>query len=131
MNMVISFVLFGIIFGAIDAVWLKSTHKLYAAELGHLLRTKPNFVAAIIFYLIYVSSVTYFSLVPGIENSNIWSTIMPAAALAFVTYATYDLTNLATIKGWSTKIVVVDIVWGIVATSVSVALTYYVVRMWI
>ncbi|RYX78329.1 DUF2177 family protein [bacterium] len=130
MNNVISFILFAIIFGIIDAIWLKSTSKLYAAELGHLMRAKPNFVAAIIFYVIYVAGVTHFSLTPGIENKSVWAAVMPAAALGFVAYATYDLTNLATLKGWSIKIVIIDIIWGVIATSTAVVLTYYVIQMW-
>ncbi len=131
MNIAISFILFAIIFGVIDAAWLKSTSKLYVAELGHLMRAKPNFVAAVIFYVIYVAGVTYFSLVPGIENNSIGLAVVSAAVLGFVAYATYDLTNLATIKGWSVKIVIIDIIWGMIATSTAATLTYYVVQAWV
>lgn len=126
------FTVFAIIFGALDAVWLKSTSGLYKKYLGHLMREKPNFIAALIFYFTYVLGITVLAFGPLINGSSTSPQgIMTAAFIAFLCYATYDLTNLATIKGWSTKIVVIDIIWGTVATALATFLTLYTVSLFV
>ncbi|MBI3889550.1 DUF2177 family protein [Candidatus Saccharibacteria bacterium] len=126
------FAMFAIVFGALDAVWLKSTNKLYKKYLGHLMREKPNFIAAIIFYGIYVLGVTALAFVPLIDGtSSAVQAIATAAFIAFLCYATYDLTNLATIKGWSIRIVVIDIIWGTVATALAAVIAIYTIAMFL
>ncbi len=122
----IFFIVFGVVFGILDAVWLKSTSGLYKKHLGHLMRDKPNFIAAIVFYVIYVLGITVLTFVPFLAgNSSPGQAIATAGFIAFLCYATYDLTNLATIKGWSTKIVLLDIVWGTIATALATLITIY------
>lgn len=123
------FVVFGIVFGLFDAVWLKSTSRLYKKYLGHLMRDKPNFVAAILFYVVYVSGITVLAMAPVANGGSALHAVMTAGFVGLLCYATYDLTNLATVKGWSTKIVTIDILWGAVATSVSVLITLYFVSI--
>jgi len=126
-DFLISFLAFGIIFAGVDSVWLVSSSKLYKRELGSLMLEKPNFIAAVIFYVIYVFGVTYLALLPSLDEKEAMLAVMNAGVLGFVAYATYDLTNLATLKKWSQKIVVLDIIWGTFATTVSAGLTYLLV----
>ena len=128
MNFIITFVTFGIIFALIDAVWLKTSNALYKKELGSLIREKPDFVAAIIFYVIYVTGVSLFTITPVLDRSGSWLDVLLLAGMfGLVAYATYDLTNQATLKGWSKKIVVIDLVWGMTATAVSATVSYLLI----
>ncbi|MBH1956627.1 DUF2177 family protein [Candidatus Saccharibacteria bacterium] len=128
MNFIITFVTFGIIFALIDAVWLKTSNALYKKELGSLIREKPDFVAAIIFYVIYVAGVSLFTITPVLDRSGSWLDVLLLAGMfGLVAYATYDLTNQATLKGWSKKIVVIDLVWGMAATAVSATVSYLLI----
>lgn len=128
MNFIIAFVTFGIIFALIDAVWLKTSNALYKKELGSLIREKPDFVAAIIFYVIYVAGVSLFTITPVLDRSGSWLDVLLLAGMfGLVAYATYDLTNQATLKGWSKKIVVIDLVWGVAATAVSATVSYLLI----
>lgn len=128
MNFIIAFVTFGIIFALIDAVWLKTSNALYKKELGSLIREKPDFVAAIIFYVIYVAGVSLFTITPVLDRSGSWLDVLLLAGMfGLVAYATYDLTNQATLKGWSKKIVVIDLVWGMAATAVSATVSYLLI----
>lgn len=128
MNFIIAFVTFGIIFALIDAVWLKTSNTLYKKELGSLIREKPDFVAAIIFYVIYVAGVSLFTITPVLDRSGSWLDVLLLAGMfGLVAYATYDLTNQATLKGWSKKIVVIDLVWGMAATAVSATVSYLLI----
>lgn len=119
--------IFGTVFGIFDAIWLKSAMPLYKKEMGGLLLEKPNMVAAIIFYVIYVLGVAYFILLPA-EN---WvSALLPGMLFGLVAYATYDLTNLATLKNWSKKLVGIDLLWGTFATGVGAVLAYALASWW-
>ncbi len=91
----------------IDAVWLTVVaNKFYKSQIGSLLLDKPNFAAAILFYLIYVVGIVVFALSPALED-NSWKMALGLGALfGFVAYATYDLTNLSTLKGFPVKVVV-------------------------
>lgn len=126
MLFIISFVTFGIVFALIDAVWLTASAKLYRDKLSHVMRDKPNLIAAVVFYIIYVFGVTYFGLHPAVEAHNIGAGLLGAGLLAFIAYATYDLTNLATIKKWPVRIVIIDMIWGTLATTVSTGIAYII-----
>jgi len=79
--------------------------------------SKPKLVPALIFYLIFVVGIIIFAVLPGYESQNIWKTIFLGALFGMLSYSTYDLTNLATLKNWPTSVTIIDIIWG---TSVSV-----------
>lgn len=130
MDFIITAVTIGVIFGLLDAVWLKSALPFYKKEMGKLLMDKPDLVAGVIFYVIYVVGVTVFAVLPALHSGS-WQTAVSLGALfGFVAYATYDLTNLSTLKGWSKKLVVVDMIWGTVATAFASTLAYIVVTGW-
>jgi uncharacterized membrane protein len=82
---------------------------------------KANWLAAIIFYLLFVLGLLIFVVLPGVKENALGATLLRAALFGLITYATYDLTNLATLKDWPVFITVVDMVWG---TALSVAVSY-------
>lgn len=130
-DFILKTILAGGIMGVIDAIWLSkvATH-FYKSQLGPLLLDKPNFAAAILFYVVYVVGVVLFAINPALEKQSIGYATLYGAALGGVAYATYDLTNLSTLKGWSTTVVVVDILWGIILTSVVATASYWVIKTW-
>ena len=119
-----------VVFFLIDMLWLGVIAKdLYAKELGNLLTSNINWIAAIIFYLLFVVGIVFFVIHPAIEKNSLNYAIVAGLLFGFMTYATYDLTNLATLKDWPLKIVFIDIAWGsFLSASVSVV-TYYVLNV--
>lgn len=110
------------VFFAVDMVWLGLVAKnFYARQIGFLMKTNVNWLAAIIFYLLFIAGLVFFVIAPAYEKSSVWQTITTAILFGLVTYATYDLTNLATIKNWPLLVTIVDLVWGaFLSASVSV-----------
>jgi uncharacterized membrane protein len=108
-------------FLVIDMVWLGLIARgFYQKQLGFLLRANPNWSAAIVFYLLFVCGLLVFVVVPGLEAGSTRKVLMLGALFGLITYATYDLTNLATVKDWPWIVTVADLCWGVVlATSVS------------
>ena len=121
-----------VFFLIIDLVWLGVIAKnLYQKEIGALLLDNPNWIAAIIFYLLFLVGLVYFVINPAIVNEDFTKLLISAAFFGFITYATYDLTNLATLEGWSIKITIIDLIWGtFLSTAVSVLtyLTYFLIK---
>lgn len=115
------------VFLAIDFVWLTLIAKnFYAKHLGYLMTEKVNFVAAGIFYLLFVVGLVVFAVIPAFQKNSWTQALLLGALLGLISYATYDLTNLATIKDWPLVVTVVDIVWGtVLGASVSVV-SYFV-----
>jgi uncharacterized membrane protein len=108
-------------FFAIDIVWLGLVARgFYQKQLGFLLRANPNWPAAIVFYLLFVFGLVVFVVVPSLEAGSTRKVLILGALFGLITYATYDLTNLATVKDWPWIVTVADLCWGVVlATSVS------------
>ena len=108
-------------FFAIDMVWLGLVARdFYQKHLGYLLRTNPNWTAAIVFYLLFVAGLLVFVVVPSLQAGSTKKVLILGALFGLITYATYDLTNLATVKDWPWIVTVVDLLWGgVLATSVS------------
>lgn len=102
-----------IVFFAIDLTWLGVIAKnLYRQQLGFIMKENVNWVAAISFYMIFILGVVYFVVNPAILNDSWRQALFIGMLFGFITYATYDLTNLATLKGWPLKITVIDLIWG-------------------
>ena len=109
------------IFFAMDMLWLGVVaKKFYAQHIGMLLKSNINWAAAILFYLLFLVGLVIFVIGPAVERGG-WSRAMMLGALfGLITFATYDLTNLATMKNWPLALTVVDMLWGMVlAASVS------------
>ncbi len=129
MIILVQFLIASLIMGLIDAVWLDTMYKLiYQPTIGHLMLDKPNFIAAAIFYLMYVAALVYLIINPAINKANFSQLLINSAVFGAICYATYDLTNLATIKGFSAKIAVIDIIWGAVLTATVSSLTYLIIK---
>jgi uncharacterized membrane protein len=114
----------------IDAVWLLFMGKFfYAKYIGHLMTPSPSFIAAAIFYLIYILGLTVFVLVPSLSNNYSMVKIFFYGALfGVVAYATYDLTNQATLKDWSYFVTIVDLIWGALLTGTVALLSRLIVK---
>ncbi len=119
-----------IIFFAIDLFWLGIiAKKLYQAEIGHLLKTDVNWIAAVLFYLLFIGGLVVFVLMPAVEAGNIWKAVLLGALFGFITYATYDLTNLATLKDWPLKITIIDLIWGTFLGTSTSTISYLVYNL--
>ena len=117
------------VFFVIDMIWLGLVAKnFYRSQIGFLMKTNINWVAAILFYLLFIAGLVFFVLLPAVEKRSIHYAIMAAAFYGLLTYATYDLTNLATLKDWPLLITIIDMVWGMVL-SVSVSLITYLIAI--
>ncbi len=107
-----------IAFFAIDMVWLGlAARSFYQKQLGFLLAPQTNWPAAIIFYLLFVAGILVFVVLPGLRSGSLASTLLHGALFGLITYATYDLTNLATIKSWPLTVTIVDMIWGVVLSA--------------
>jgi uncharacterized membrane protein len=100
-------------FLAIDMLWLGLVARsFYQQHLGFLMAPSPNWFVAAIFYLLFIVGILFFVVVPGLESGSLKATLLRAALFGLITYATYDLTNLATLKDWPVLLSVVDLMWG-------------------
>ena len=107
------------VFCGLDFVWLSFTGEtIYRPAIGELLRSGFDAPAAVAFYLIYVGGLVFLAIRPTARLSQAMSR---GAVYGFCAYATYDLTNLATLKGWSTTLVFIDVAWGAVASAIASA----------
>jgi uncharacterized membrane protein len=105
-------------FLAIDMIWLVFVARpFYRKHLGFLLAPNPNWIAAVLFYLLFILGLLLFVVVPGLKGNSLPTTLLYAALFGLVTYATYDLTNLATLKDWPLTVTVVDLIWGTVLSA--------------
>jgi uncharacterized membrane protein len=112
---------------AIDLVWLTQMNtRLYKPILGDILLDKPRLSAAIVFYLTYIAGVTIFVGIPALRAGSWRNAVLYGALFGLFCYATYDLTNQATLKSWSTAITVADIAWGMFLTGASASVGYII-----
>jgi len=117
------------VFFIIDMIWLGLVAKnFYRSQIGFLMKTNINWVAAIIFYFLFIAGLVFFVLSPAIEKRSLNYAIMAGIFYGLLTYSTYDLTNLATLKDWPLLVTIVDIIWGMVL-SVSVSLITYLIAI--
>ena len=115
-----SIIFASVFFLIIDVIWLTySVKSFYRPNLGNLLNDKPVIWAAILFYLTYVLGLSILVLYPSLNEANIAIIFFKGLVFGVVCYGTYNLTNMATIKDWSSKVVIVDMVWGGLLTGFS------------
>ena len=119
----------GLTFAAIDAVWLTTmTDRLYKPVLGPILADKPDMKAAVAFYLISIFGTVFLAIAPALAQGSWQRAAINGAVLGFVAYATYDLTNQATLNVWSLKLTLIDLAWGTTLTTVSAVGGYFAAR---
>ncbi|HTD02451.1 DUF2177 family protein [Undibacterium sp.] len=110
-----------LVFCGLDYLWLAYiATQFYKSQLGELLGT-PDVAAIALLYLIYIFGIVVFSVRPAMKTGNVAKALILGALLGLVAYGTYDLSNLATIKGWSRQLAIVDMLWGMFATSMAAA----------
>ncbi len=118
-----------VVFFLVDIVWLGFvSKKLYAKYLGHLMAPNVNWTAALIFYFLFIAGLVFFVINPALEKQSLGYALAVGAFFGLITYATYDLTNLATIKDWPVNITIIDIIWGTFLNSATSGITFIVVR---
>ncbi|MCP5265360.1 MAG: DUF2177 family protein [Burkholderiaceae bacterium] len=116
----LSFVVTAMAFLILDAVWLTvMADRLYRPGIGHVMREGFDVLAAATFYLVYISGVIFFAIAPAKRTVG---ALARGALFGFVAYATYDLTNQATVRDWPWHVTLVDLCWGPIVTSVSAAI---------
>lgn len=115
------------VFFVIDMIWLVLVAKnFYQQQIGFLMKPDVNWLAAIIFYLLFIVGLVVFVISPAVEKNSWIHALLYGAFFGLITYATYDLTNLATLKDWPVLVTVVDLIWGtVLASSVSV-ISYFI-----
>ncbi len=129
MQAVVAFFASIIAFAAVDAVWLTVMgDRLYRPVIGALMAAKVQIVPAVLFYLIYWIGVTALATVPALKEASPAKAAGTAAIVALVAYATYDLTNQATLKAWAWKLTIADLCWGVFATTTATLVGFYVAR---
>ena len=116
-----------IAFIVVDLVWLVFIAKnIYKEQLGFIMKSTPNWIAAGIFYLLFIAGLVFFVIYPGISKGSLVYTLLTGMFFGLITYATYDLTNLAVLEGWPLKITIIDIVWGTVLGGLTSLISFLV-----
>lgn len=119
----------GLTFAAIDFIWLTTmTNRLYKPVIGPIMADKPDMKAAVAFYLISIAGTVFLAIAPALKEGNWTRAAINGAVLGFVAYATYDLTNQATLAVWQTKLTIIDLIWGTTLTMLSATGGYFAAR---
>jgi uncharacterized membrane protein len=117
MKLIVAYIATGLAFALIDSVWLiNMAPRLYKPEIGEMMAEPFRLKPAIVFYLIYIAGMMWFAVVPGLNDGRWQTALVQGAVLGLMCYMTYDLTNYATLKVWSMKVTVLDMIWGTVLT---------------
>ena len=117
-----------VVFFAIDIIWLGFVAKnIYQQYLGFIMAPSVNWVAAITFYILFIIGLMYFVLLPALDNNSLMQAILVGAFFGFITYATYDLTNLATLKDWPITITIIDLIWGTVLSASVSGVSFWII----
>lgn len=125
MAWIVAYVAAAVGFLALDAVWLGVVARtMYQREFGALLLEKPNLGAAAAFYALYLVGVVVFAVKPALEAGSWSRALLQGALFGLIAYATYDLTNLATLKAFPIKVVAPDLIWGAAVTAVAALVGY-------
>lgn len=116
-----------VVFFAIDIVWLGLVaRKVYKKYLGYIMAEKVRWIPALVFYVIFIAGLVYFVLI--VPTSLTWyMALLNGAIFGFIAYATYDLTNLSTLKGWPLEITFIDLAWGTTLGALVSLLTFVIV----
>lgn len=113
----------------IDMLWLGFFAKdFYRAQIGFLLRTEFNWFAAILFYLLFIAGILFFAVAPALEAGGWQRALLYGALFGFFAYATYDLTNLATVRDWPIPVTIVDLAWGTFLSAMVATAGYHIAR---
>jgi len=115
------------VFFVIDMIWLGLVAKnFYKSQIGFLMKPDINWTAAIIFYLLFIVGLVLFVIMPAVEKGSWIYALLFGALFGLITYATYDLTNLATLKDWPLMVTIVDLAWGATLGALVSVITFFI-----
>lgn len=118
-----------LVFFLVDLVWLGVISKnLYRKYLGHLMTPNVNWIAALLFYVLFIAGLVFFVVNPALEKESLRYAILAGGFFGLIAYGTYDLTNLATLKDWPLTITVIDLLWGTFLNAATSGLTFLLAR---
>lgn len=127
--MLVTFLVAFAVFMIIDLIWLGViAAPFYRNQIGFLMAKKVNWGAAVLFYLIFIAGMVIFVIDPALQTQSLTSALVMGALFGLVTYATYDLTNLATLEGWPLTLVIVDLLWGMSLSVLVSSITYLIIN---
>lgn len=116
-----------VVFFLVDIIWLGFISKnLYKNYLGHLMAPQVNWAAALIFYLLFIAGLIFFVIDPALTRGDLRFAILAGGFFGLITYGTYDLTNLATLKDWPLTITFIDLAWGTFLNAATAGVTYLI-----
>ncbi|MBN2794634.1 MAG: DUF2177 family protein [Clostridia bacterium] len=116
-----------VVFFIIDIIWLVFIAKnIYKDAIGHLMSDQPNWIAAILFYLIFIFGLVYFVIQPAVDLGTWKNALFNGMLFGLITYSTYDLTNLATLNNWPLNITIIDLIWGTSLGGMVSTITYFI-----
>ena len=116
-------------FCLMDGVWLTAMgNLLYKPTLGDILLPNVNLPPAIAFYLMFPIGILVFGVLPALKAGSVSPALIYGALFGALAYATYDLTNYATLRNWTLLITVADIAWGAIASATAAAASYYAAK---
>lgn len=120
------------VFMIIDLVWLGVVARsFYQSQMGHLMRTQVNWIAAVAFYMVFVAGIVVLVAIPALDRQSLGHAVVLGALFGLVTYAAYDLTNLATLEGFPLTVAIVDLAWGTVLCASVSTVTYLVAQRFV
>ena len=123
----VAYVATGVAFAMIDSIWLRNMYtRLYQPEIGEMLMRGMRWGPAVAFYLLYIAGMLIFAVNPALASGRWQTALVQGALLGFFCYMTYDLTNYATLKVWSLKVTVLDMIWGTFLTGSAAAVGAFV-----
>ena len=129
MRAVVAYVTAAVAFGVLDFFWLtNAAPRLYRPAIGELMADQVRWAPALIFYALYLVGVTVFATLPALKEGSVFKTLRSGALFGMVAYATYDLTNQATLRVWPTHLTLIDIAWGAFATATASVAAVLVTR---
>jgi uncharacterized membrane protein len=130
-NYALAYVASLLLFAAVDITWLMTMGaRLYKQTLGDILLPTVNIAPAIAFYAIYPVALVYFAIMPALKSGSVALALFNGALFGFVAYATYELTNFATLRNWTLQITIIDIVYGAVASGLVSAVVAAALMAW-
>lgn len=125
-KLILGYVATGISFAVIDSLWLRNMYmKLYQPEIGEVLMKGVRMGPAVVFYLLYILGIIIFAFLPALKSGQWQTALINGAMFGFFCYMTYDLTNYATLKVWSLKVTILDMIWGTFLTGSAAAAGYW------
>jgi len=128
-TLVVSYFAALVVLAVLDGLWLGVvSREFYKARLGEMLLDRPIWTVALLFYLVHAMGIAVLAVPPALTTGTWWSALLYGGLFGLCVYAAYDLTNLATLRGWPWAVSAVDLAWGTVATAAATLVAFLVVK---